>query len=272
MAVGYLQMLDSTNAADIREFLKKSLESLSIPLDKIGSVCTDGGRIAVEACKDVFDEANHLVCLNKTLDSVVNKSLLTISALKDFNSKLKAIVEFFKQSNIAAQLKNEQAKKPDTPLTKTLKLIESLPSSWKSILKSVQRFVLLLPEVKTVLATISSSESKTDAPKLDDSFVKSLTSIEQLLTVFETISDRLSESNFAPRSGSSIIDLLFLLHLATIYETTDHITVQFIENLSRELKKGFEDTFSNTVLAAANLLDPRYTMAFFLFRIINKNI
>jgi len=270
MAVGYLQMLESTNAADIGEFLKKSLESFSIPLDNIRSVCTNGGRIAVQACKDVFGEANHLVCLNKTLDSVVNKSLITISALKDLNSKLEAIVKFFKQSNIAAQLKNEQMKKPDTTLSKTLVLIESLSSSWKSILKSLQRFVLLLPEVKTVLASISSSESTTDAPKLDDSFVKSLTSIEPLLTVFETISDRLSESNVAPRSGSSIIEILFLLHHATTYETTDHLTVQFIDNMSRELKKGFEDTFSNTVLAAANLLDPRYTTTFFLFRIKKK--
>jgi hypothetical protein len=251
MAVSYLQMLDSTTTAEVTEFLKKSLESFKIPLDKIKSVCTDGGSIAVKSCKNVFGEINHVVCVSKTLDSVVKKSLITISAVKDLISKLKVIVKFFKQSSIAAELKKEQMKKPDTQLSKTLMLIECMPSSWKSILKAVQRFVLLLPDVKTVLA------AKSDAPKLDDATLTSLTAVESLLHHFGIVSDKFSGSLVAPSSGSTIINIQFLLHAATDNKATDHITAQLRENLSKELKTGFEGTLSSTLLAAANLVDPR---------------
>jgi hypothetical protein len=260
LALSYLEMLDcSTRSAEVTEFLKKSLESFNIPLDKIRSVCTDGGRIAVKSCKNVFGDIYHTVCVNKNLNDVVNKSLITLSSLEDLISKYNAIVNFFKQSNIDAKLRKKQMKKSEIPLSKTVPLIECNVGCWKTINKALERFQLLLPDVKSVLASLSSSGSQPDVPKLDDATVTSLTEIQSLLGDFDMVSDYFSgSSDETPNSGAPTHYIDFLMQCMWDHEIiTSLITKQLRRNLSKELKKGFKGTLSSTLLVAAYLVEPR---------------
>jgi hypothetical protein len=242
--------------------MKKSLESFDIPLDKIKSVCTDGGRIAVKSCKNVFGDIHHTVCVNKNLNDVVNKSLITISSLKDLISKYNAIVNFFKQSNIDAELRKKQMKRSEIPISKTVPLIECNVGCWKTINKALERFQLLLPDVESVLASLSSSGTQPDVPKLDDATVTSLIEIQTLLEHFDSVSHTFSgSSDETPNSGAPTREIHHLMECTWgtwDFETiTSLITKQLRKNLSKELKKGFKGTLSSTLLVAGYLVEPR---------------
>lgn len=120
------------------------LNKWGISTDKVHAVITDGAANIVGAVKKMFGEAKHLYCFAHMLNLIVNAAVNDEknSKLTTAIEKLKKIVTWFHQSVVAA----DQLKK-----VTNLKLIQSVPTRWNSVLSMVERYLEISDNVASVL-------------------------------------------------------------------------------------------------------------------------
>jgi len=252
MVVGAQQMFERSTALEIKYELKQAFANFGIPLAKIGVVCTDGGSNVVSACKELFGTNKHIVCACHILDNVVKESLSSEPILCKLLTNLKRLVQFFKQSYVAANFLRKLQK--DDGVDKPLMVIQSVLTRWNSVLLAINRFVHLHSFIKSVLS--KPLIARTNPPVLNDQDVHSLKEIIPLLENFQKYTTKFS-TNSQPVSSTFILHVSFLTH----YLKNLTLSEDFAKNLQKKLLEVLDARFKKArtapLLAAAFMLDPR---------------
>ncbi|CAH0562957.1 unnamed protein product [Brassicogethes aeneus] len=162
ISLSVLELSERHTGQYIGESLKSLCEEWNIQLDKVTAVVTDNGSNMVKAVSEVFGKNKSLPCFAHTLDLVASKIINETESVKNVISKVKNIVAHFKHSVLAAD-KMRKAQNVDTPL----KLIQSVPTRWKSVFYMLERFLQLSGCLAPVLLENKNAPTMTDAMELE---------------------------------------------------------------------------------------------------------
>ncbi len=232
------------------ECTKNILNEWEIPQDKISAVVTDGGPNIVGAVKKLFGNEKHLYCFAHILNLIVMKSLdddknLKLTAAID---QLKKIVTWFHQSVVAA----DELKKL-TPL----KLKQSVPTRWNSVLTMIDRYIEISDKVTGILVKTPKSPELISADQL-----QLLQEVASALRVFNEVTVRIQSE-----TSVTISQIIPYAHYIL-----SHINKQNAETLSGKLflarlketatskLQGIEQV---NIATCATILDPRFKRAHF---------
>lgn len=251
-------MLDRSTSAEIGEEILKSFKCFDIPVEKIGAVCTDGGSNVKKACRDLFGSEKHLICTCHIMDNIIKESLKALKGLDQPISALKRLVQFFKQSYVAAnKLRQVQMEVLDIKLSQCKMLLQSVPTRWNSLLRAIKRFSELYPFVKKIIEEVPDIQK--NAPEISEENVETLEQVALLLEQFDSMTKKFS-SNSSLVSNTVNLDLEFLRKHVEAEDISNSVANELKGKLLPEFTKRFAETKSSTLLAAANILDPRFEL------------
>lgn len=153
MNLGVKNLTPHHTALNICEDLKEMLSFWNVKNSQIVSATTDNGANIVAGIKLLFEEKNivHVPCFAHNINLVVSKALGSVKDLVQIIDKVKAIVAYFKHSNVAQDdLRNEQKKDGKSDGT-YLYLKQEVPTRWNSTFYCLERFLLLSNHVGKIL-------------------------------------------------------------------------------------------------------------------------
>lgn len=256
------KVLESRHTAlNLAEELKNVVQEWNI-LDKILLTVSDNGANIKNAVAHLGWK--HFGCYAHTLNLAVQK-VLANSYLGELINKVKAIVSYFKRSNLCLS----KLKKYQEQANKVVKRpIQDVSTRWNSTFYMLERFVLLKEEIKCALSN------------LEPSNLIQLTSYEwdvcqSLITVLqpcEEVTREMSGQKYV--SGSSVIPLTVGLisalgEVASLtYRQEKNIDVfpDEVEMCRQDLLSEISTRFSNLeqsrTYTVAMFLDPRYKLYF----------
>ncbi|KAF2899429.1 hypothetical protein ILUMI_06747 [Ignelater luminosus] len=159
ITLGVYQSNERHTSEHIAEMLLKTCTEWGIDRDKISYLVTDNAANMVKAIDLAFGK-KHIPCFAHTLNLVAQNSMQQCTELQSLITKVKDIVTWFKQSNIAS---NELRKATQ----KETKLIQELEESLAKELQSV-----ILKEIDKRMGVIERVTSLAIATILDPRFKK----------------------------------------------------------------------------------------------------
>lgn len=257
--------------AHICEDLKNMINKWKIPTSKILAATTDNGANIVCGVKlllsrstsdviseSIYDRHVHVPCFAHIINLIVSKSL---GSEKNKNivfiiEKVKAIVAFFKHSNVAQDMLREEQKKEGKSDGTFLYLIQEIATRWNSTFYCLQRFVVLSGHVgKILLSPVQKIAPSTRM--LTAAEIATTDECLQLLKPFQAATKDISGDKYV--SGSLIIPLINCLETSFDRIPITNPMVKLIqEELKAQMEKRLTPLESNTLLSAATILDPRF--------------
>ncbi|KAJ8710662.1 hypothetical protein PYW08_009177 [Mythimna loreyi] len=139
ITIGVYQSNERHTSEHIAEMLLNTCTEWGIDKDNVSAVVTDNAANMVKAGDLAFGK-KHIPCFAHILNLVAQNSIQQCTELRNLVTKVKDIVTWFKQSNIAS---NELRKATD----EETKLIQEVPTRWNSTFSMIERFLELLLQV-----------------------------------------------------------------------------------------------------------------------------
>lgn len=244
ITLGVYQSFDRNTSDHIAEMLLNSCSEWNIDIDKVSAVVTDNAASMIKAVDLAFGK-KHIPCFAHTLNLVAQNAMEHCSELRNLITKVKNIVTWFKQSNIAS---NELRK----ATSKETKLIQEVPTRWNSTYYMVERFL----ELRTVVNDII-FRHKTAPPMLNASELSVLSSMLLILRPLEAATKEISGDKYC--TSSKIIPLVHCLVLKIEpLHLEDSLAIELKSFVLKEIEKRMGAIERVTPLAIATVLDPRY--------------
>ncbi|CAK1602973.1 unnamed protein product [Parnassius mnemosyne] len=225
----------------ITQMLLDTCTEWGIDKNKVSAVVTDNAANMVNAVDIAFGK-KHILCFAHTLNLVVQNSMQQCTELRNLINKVKDIVTWFKQSNIAS---NELRKATQ----KETKLIKEVPTRWNSIYYMIERLL----ELRTVINTII-IRHKNAPPMLTASELSILSSVLQLLRPIEAGTKEVSGDKYS--SSSKVIHCLLLE--VKPFKLEDPLPKELQSLVLKEIDRRMGVIERVHPLAIATILDPRF--------------
>lgn len=198
ITLGVYQSNERYTSEHIAEMLLKTCSEWGIASDKVSAVVTDNAANMVKAVDLAFGK-RHIPCFAHILNLVAQNSMQQCTELQSLIIKVKNIVTWFKQSNIAS---NELRKATQ----KETKLIQEVPTRWNSTYYMIERFL----ELRTIVNDII-IRHKNAPPMLTASELSILCSVLQVLRPIEAATKEVSGDKYC--TSSKVIPLIHCLLL-----------------------------------------------------------
>ncbi|XP_046975191.1 E3 SUMO-protein ligase ZBED1-like [Vanessa cardui] len=215
ITLGVYESNDRHTSEHISDMLLKTCSEWNIDNDKVSAVVTDN--------------AANMQCAN----------------LRNLITKLKEIVTWFKQSNVAS---DELRKATE----KETKLIQEVPTRWNSTYYMIERFL----ELRTVVNNII-IRHKNAPPMLTASELSVLSSVLQILRPIEAATKEVSGDKYC--TSSKVIPLIHCLLLKVKPLKVEESLAQELQSLVlKEIDKRMGAIERVTPFAVATILDPRF--------------
>ncbi|KAF2881919.1 hypothetical protein ILUMI_24249 [Ignelater luminosus] len=244
ITLGVYQSNERHTSEHIAEMLLKTCTEWGIDRDKISSVVTDNTANMVKAIDLAFGK-KHIPCFAHTLNLVAQNSMQQCTELRSLITKVKDIVTWFKQSNIAS---NELRKATQ----KETKLIQEVPTRWNSTYHMIERFL----ELRTIVNDII-IRYKNAPPMLTASELSILSSVLQVLRLIEAATKKVSADKHC--TSSKVIPLIHCLLLKIKpLKLEESLAKELQSVILKEIDKRMGVIERVTSLAIATILDPRF--------------
>ncbi|KAF2882058.1 hypothetical protein ILUMI_24106 [Ignelater luminosus] len=241
ITLGVYQSNERHTSEHIAEMLLKTCTEWGTDRDKISSVVTDNVANMVKAIDLAFGK-KHIPCFAHTLNLVAQNSMQQCTELRSLITKVKDIVTWFKQSNIAS---NELRKATQ----KETKLIHEVPTRWNSM---IERFL----ELRTIVNDII-IRYKNAPPMLTASELSILFSVLQVLRPIEAATKEVSADKYC--TSSKIIPLIHCLLLKIKpLKLEESLAKELQSVILKEIDKRMGVIERVTSLGIATILDPRF--------------
>lgn len=271
MNLGVRNLIPHHTGPHICEDLSQMINEWKIPTSKIVSATTDNGANIVCGVKlllsgsttdDSSESENqsqndrHVPCFAHIINLIVSKALGSEKNknIEHIIEKIKAIVAFFKHSNIAQDMLREEQRKEGKSDGTFLYLIQERATRWNSTFYCLERFVLLSGHVGKILL---SPVHKKPPAMLTPSEIATIEKCLQLLRPFEAVTKDISGEKYI--SGSLVIPLANCLRTSSDRICISNAEVELIQKeLKIQMVKRLTPLESNTLLTAATILDPRF--------------
>lgn len=188
------------------------------------TVVTDNGSNILNAVKKTFGKKKHLPCFAHTLNLVTQRPSNEHSDVQNIISKIKTIVTFFKHSVIASDELRKVCE---------FKLKQSVPTRWKSVYYMIERFLLCLNHIASILITNSRGPSMISAIEIDIA-----REINIVLKPFEVVTKGLCGEKYI--TGSTVIPLIHrLLKKCEQININNSVALQLNSALLENLQRRF---------------------------------
>ncbi|CAH2101579.1 unnamed protein product [Euphydryas editha] len=218
--------------------------------NKIAGIITDNSANIVVAVH--LTTWQHFPCFAHTVNHVVQHSLDAIKVQLD---KIKAIVQYFKDSSSAASKLQAMQIQMDLP---PLKLKQSVVTRWNSTYDMLDRIIKIKDAVVSTLAI--------DQPRLNTLTPDEWSLLEkcvQVLKVFYDISVEMSADKSVSISKVLALNKIIKTHVdKQLLETeSGHFQDNYkllLQTLRKQLDARFEDIESHVLASEASFLDPRF--------------
>ena len=154
--IGVTELSASHTGQQLGQWMKKIMIEWQIDDEKVVVVVVDNGANIVKAVTDFFEANRHRPCFAHTINLVASDTLDFPDAVASIN-KMKNIITFFKQSNLAADALRKVTH---------LKLIQCVDTRWNSTYYVLVRFIELVNKVSTILLQLPKSPEMLTALEL----------------------------------------------------------------------------------------------------------
>lgn len=239
---------ESHTAQNIANEIKTICNKWNIA-EKVHCVVTDNAANVVAAVK--LTNWVHLPCFAHTLNLIVQQG---IQIINDIRVKVKTIVEFFHRSTQAnTKLLTAQTRiNPD--ISVPLKLKNDVPTRWNSTYYMFQR-IILLEEPLTVAVGLL----RNPLPLLSEEEWIVLKEICQILQPFEQMTSEMSaEKSVTVSKIVVVVNGLYSVLKRFEKELTTDTAKLLITDIISSISRRFANFETNSVLAKATFLDPRF--------------
>lgn len=253
--LGAKQLQPQHTGVHINEDLTVMLDQFKIDKSKIVSVTTDSGANIVAAVRLLLGSSRfHVPCLAHILNLVVQKATDEIPQFQAIREKIKAIVTYFKRSNVAMDdLRAEQAREGKSEGT-FLYLIQDIMTRWNSTFYAFQRFVLLSGYIGKILL---SSKHKNAPVMLTPMEVDIVRDYITVLKPFEAATKEISGEKYV--TASMVIPIVNCVRGQLRKTTPESGTARVLKSRLEEKMNGrVSDLEKRELLAVATVLDPRF--------------
>ena len=223
---------------------------------KLVAIVTDNAANVTAAIRQLqqsdngFRNVKHLPCFAHTLNLVVQQAVQAINELK---TKVKTIVGYFHQSTVAAA-KLEELQVQMKPNQGPLKLKNDVVTRWNSTLHMCQRVCELQEPLNATIAVLMNP-----VDGLTPEEWQSLKEIAVILQPFDAVTTEISAEMSVTASKVIMLWRGLTSACTKIRPTlTNEISKLLMTKLLEGLQKRFGALESNTMLARATFLDPRF--------------
>ncbi|XP_039949753.1 zinc finger BED domain-containing protein 4-like [Bactrocera tryoni] len=244
ITLGVSQSNERHTSQHIAEMLLNTCDEWSIDKDQISAVVTDNAPNMVKAVELAFGK-KHIPCFAHILNLVAQNSIEQCKPLRELISKVKDVVTWFKQSNIAS---NELRKSTSDET----KLIQQVPTRWNSTYYMIERFIDLREIVNNIIIRHKNAPAMLHASELAH-----LSSVLQVLRPIEAATEEVSGDKYC--TSSKVIPLIHCLVLKIKPLSFDDSIAKELQSLVlKEIQKRMGVIENVTPLAIATVLDPRF--------------
>ncbi|KAL7638707.1 UNVERIFIED_CONTAM: hypothetical protein RMT77_010240 [Armadillidium vulgare] len=268
VCLGVKQLQPQHTAEDIAEDLNSMLDTWRINKLNIVSVKTDAGANIVAAVRSMFSGNLHVPCFAHNINLVVTKAIEKVPRFTEIKNKVKAIINYFRHSNVAMDdLRAEEKKEGRTEGT-FLFPIQDVVTRWNSTYYSLERFVLLSGHIAKIL--LSSKHCKAPTMTTTEELLAIQEAIE-LLKPFESATKELSGEKYL--TASMVIPMCNCLRkkMDKINPKSSAI-LMLKQTLCSQINERLGVLEKNELLAAATILDLRFKKLHFQSFLIAANI
>lgn len=244
ITIGVYQSNERHTSEHIAEMLLNTCSEWGIDKDKVSAVVTDNAANMVKAVDLAFGK-KHIPCFAHVLNLVAQNSIQQCTELRNLITKVKDIVTWFKQSNIAS---NELRKATD----KETKLIQEVTTRWNSTFYMIERFLGLRSVINNIIIS-----HRNAPPMLTASELSILTSVLQVLRPIEAATKEVSGDKYC--TSSKVIPLIHCLILKVeSLQLEDSLGKVLQSVVLKEISKRMGVIENVSPLAIATVLDPRF--------------
>ena len=255
--IGVTELSESHTAEYLGEWMTSITSEWNIADEKKVSIVTDNAANIVKAVNDYFGNNRHRPCFAHTINLVASNTL-DFQDAQTVIIKIKNIVKFFKQSNLASDALRKVS---------VLKLIQSVETRWNSTYYMLERFTLLADEVATILLKFPNSP-----PMLSAEELQLAKEILEVLRPIEVLTKELCGERYV--TSSKLIPMVNCLKkkVESLRIKVKTATAKsLLSRLVSEISKRFGQIESSHVNAISTILDPRFKRIHFNDRMACAN-
>jgi len=215
---------------------------------KIQAVVTDNAANVTGAVR--IAGLTHLFCFAHTLNLIVQNGIRVIKPLHD---KVKAIVEYFHRSTVAAE-KLRSLQQQMRPEHNAVKLKNDVITRWNSTYDMFRRIYEIREPVEAAIAVL---QKPVETPTTEEWLI--LKEACEVLRPFQAVTTEISSEKSV--TVSKVIVLVRGLKSACHKvggTATTRVAQQLVAAISEDMNKRFANCEMNQILARSTFLDPRF--------------
>lgn len=238
---------DRHTAENLKDELTRVVTEWGIK-EKVFAIATDNAANITKAVK--LTSWNHLSCLAHTINLIVQGGIKEINHIQ---TKIKAIVEYFHRSTIAAEkLKSmQQQMNSDSP---PLKLKMDVITRWNSTYAMFERMCAVQQPLEAAIGILHNP-----VDSLNTGEWELLRECCRILKPFEQISTELSAEEHVTISKVIVMVRCITSSLARLHSVTNNReSVRLLDALLHGMRTRFAGIESNMIFAKSTILDPRF--------------
>ncbi|XP_072945701.1 E3 SUMO-protein ligase ZBED1-like [Epargyreus clarus] len=242
----------SHTALNIAEEISRTIDDLGIEIKQILIITTDNAPNMQNAVKQHLG-LKHFGCFAHTINLVVEKAL-EVDTIKSTIEKVKAVVAYYKRSNIAMEkLLKYQIQ---IGLAQPKRLLQAVPTRWNSVFYMLERFLDLQDALRSTAGLLDRC-----LPMLSVEEWQICRDLCTILKPLQEVTQQMSGEEYV--TGSLII--VFTRVLLTVYENKIPATIHpdvstSVEVIVGQLKRRLGQIEYSGTFSICSLLDPRYKM------------
>lgn len=239
------QLATNHTTSDIAEELYKTINAWGLE-QRISCVVTDNG-VNIVAAVFLLD-LPHVPCYAKTLNSVIQDSMKSVSPVYDMKKMVSNTATFFHQNSKAAEkLVNLQEAQNKVPL----QMLQEVDRRWNSTYTMFERYIELYDPIKEILTDLEKHELIISSDEL-----KTIKSCISILRPFDIATKSLLIDKFTPLS--KVIPTTKAIRQVLSRNKDQDSTQRFAEELESQMVKAFDRVEEQLLFGASTLLDPRF--------------
>lgn len=244
--IGCINYNEQCTSVELAKFLMTTVEAWNIER-KISAVVTDNASNIVNAVKK--NNWRHVPCFAHVLNIGIQRGL---THLKTVMTKIKNIVEFFKQSSGALHKLQKHQKQMGLP---DLKLIQECKTRWNSAYHMMERILKLKEPVLSTLAITNN-----DLNCINEEEWQTVSTACEFLKIFDELTTEMSAENVVTISKQNLFYLFLLEHLRKfVFDINmQRDIISMAAEIKATLDKYFKNLEGNDVQSQAIILDPRF--------------
>jgi hypothetical protein len=237
----------SHTGENISKAISTVLEKFNIT-DKVVTAVTDNGSNMKKAISDELKKHNHF-CVAHTINLSVQDAIGMNVQFSSILTKCRALVTYFKKSNVAAYKLREVQQQMGLPV---LALVQDVATRWNSELMMLERLLELKLPVTVALASLTNAERNLESEEWN--------AIQEVIAIFKpvlSVTEKLSGELYP--TMSLVVPIIRGLQKSLQKKITNtSIAMQLKLSLIDVINRRLGNLESNRFVGKATFLDPRF--------------